>query len=72
METKSARGGALPLANRRGKRRVRVLYLRGKDDETAARELGDSGRSRRIAVDFEGRLEGDVEVIYVALANARR
>jgi hypothetical protein len=48
------------------------LYLRGKDDETAARELGDSGRSRRIAVDFEGRLEGDVEVIYVVLANARR
>jgi hypothetical protein len=45
----------------------RFNCFRGKDDWTVARELGVWADSQGIEVDFEERLDGDVEVIYVVL-----
>jgi hypothetical protein len=42
--------------------------LRGKDSETAARELGAWAQSQGIKVEFELRREGGLDVIYVFLA----
>ncbi|HEU4922196.1 MAG TPA: hypothetical protein VFT23_03890 [Burkholderiales bacterium] len=42
-------------------------YFRGKDSDTAARELGAWARSQSIKVEFELRREGGVDVIYVFL-----
>ena len=46
----------------------RFMYFRGKNDETAARELGAWARSLGIRVAFKLRREGGVDVIYVFLA----
>ena len=45
----------------------RFMYFRGKDDETAARELGAWARRQGIKLEFELRRESDLEVIYVLM-----
>ena len=45
----------------------RFMYFRGKDDETAARELGAWADSLGIDVEFEQRREFSLDVIYVLL-----
>ena len=46
----------------------RFNYFRGKDNDTAARELGAWADSLGIKVEFGVRREGGFEVIYVFLA----
>jgi hypothetical protein len=45
----------------------RFMYFRGKDNETAARELGAWADSLGIDVEFEQRREHRLDVIYVVL-----
>ena len=45
----------------------RFMYFRGKDNETAARELGAWADSLGIDVEFERRREFSLDVFYVLL-----
>ena len=45
----------------------RFNYFRGKDNDTAARELGALAQQQGIKLEFELRRESNLEVIYVLM-----